>query len=312
MQHDDAELKNFLAQLNVPVAIFNIEDGQIWYSSRTYQQIIRESTKDGFTFESWSANFISRGNRLIFSVDEKSYKVVERAIGIQGRMYRLIELVRTGLASSYADELAVTMSSVLVHRLRSPLTGVMGFLEMLKTDLGDSHSGEIRAIQQGLSEISNLADNLYLLTQNAGPHIQPISVKRLLDDLLNRISVFERQKISVSIAPGCSEMNSDLNMIRFVLRSLIENAVEATANGIGQVYVEVSETHIDIRNEGEPIPSTDVEKIFQPFFTTKARGVGVNLALARRYMKMLGGSLELRSNSSVDGVVFRCQFPKTK
>lgn len=83
---------------------------------------------------------------------------------------------------------------------------------------------------------------------------------------------------------------ADPNMLRQIIINLVKNAIEAGAQHIG---IEVSDNHLYISNDGQPIPAEARESIFVPFFTTKRTGNGIGLSLSRRMMIQQGGSLTL-------------------
>lgn len=83
---------------------------------------------------------------------------------------------------------------------------------------------------------------------------------------------------------------SDPNMLRQIIINLVKNAIEAGAQHIG---IEVSDNHLYISNDGQPIPAEARQSIFVPFFTTKRTGNGIGLSLSRRMMIQQGGSLTL-------------------
>lgn len=83
---------------------------------------------------------------------------------------------------------------------------------------------------------------------------------------------------------------ADPNMLRQIIINLVKNAIEAGAQHIG---IEVSDNHLYISNDGQPIPAEARQSIFVPFFTTKRTGNGIGLSLSRRMMIQQGGSLIL-------------------
>lgn len=83
---------------------------------------------------------------------------------------------------------------------------------------------------------------------------------------------------------------ADPNMLRQIIINLVKNAIEAGAQHIG---IEVSDNHLYISNDGQPIPAEARQSIFVPFFTTKRTGNGIGLSLSRRMMIQQGGSLTL-------------------
>jgi signal transduction histidine kinase len=114
-------------------------------------------------------------------------------------------------------------------------------------------------------------------------------------------------------------IRADERMLRQALLNLIRNAAEAISQDKSERRVEVSATSkrdkagkdwavVEIKDTGEGIPAADLQRIFIPFFTTKASGHGVGLALAHRVITQHGGTLTA-SNSQSGGAVFTVRLP---
>jgi signal transduction histidine kinase len=114
-------------------------------------------------------------------------------------------------------------------------------------------------------------------------------------------------------------IRADERMLRQALLNLIRNAAEAIPESHSDRRVEVlSSTErdnvgkawavVEIKDTGEGIPAADLQRIFIPFFTTKATGHGVGLALAHRVITQHGGTLTA-SNAKSGGAVFSLRLP---
>src|SRR6266508_2662306 len=115
------------------------------------------------------------------------------------------------------------------------------------------------------------------------------------------------------------EIRADERMLRQALLNIIRNAAEAISDKQTVRRVEVLSSNerdnagrtwavVEIKDSGEGIPPGDLQRIFIPFFTTKATGHGVGLALAHRVITQHGGTLTA-SNAKGGGAVFRIQLP---
>jgi two-component system, NtrC family, sensor histidine kinase HydH len=115
----------------------------------------------------------------------------------------------------------------------------------------------------------------------------------------------------LDIAADLGTADADPVVLAQVFDSLMANAVEATRPGD---LVRVSarrdgdSARIDFADNGAGIDAGQLQDIFKPFFTTKPRGLGLGLPLARRLMKRLGGSLDIESQAG-NGTRVRLQFP---
>jgi signal transduction histidine kinase len=112
---------------------------------------------------------------------------------------------------------------------------------------------------------------------------------------------------------GSAQVLADADMLRRVFTNLVLNAAHAM-EGKGHVGVSVDETETDVvvrvADDGPGIPADMRERIFEPFVTTKSRGTGLGLPLARRHVEAHGGSLELAD--TVRGATFVIRLPRRK
>jgi signal transduction histidine kinase len=105
-------------------------------------------------------------------------------------------------------------------------------------------------------------------------------------------------------------------MLRQAILNLLRNAAEAIHSEQTNRRVDVSIKHdsgwltVEIKDTGEGIPAPDLERIFIPFFTTKASGHGVGLALAHRVITQHGGTLTA-ANAPEGGAIFTVRLPRT-
>jgi len=125
---------------------------------------------------------------------------------------------------------------------------------------------------------------------------------------------------SPSVSEGSVEVQADARMLRQTLLNLIRNAAEAIADDktnrrvTVKSYLEQGPSErewvtISVQDTGEGIPTPDLQKIFIPFFTTKATGHGVGLALAHRVISEHGGTLTVE-NAAQGGALFTIRLPK--
>jgi len=140
-----------------------------------------------------------------------------------------------------------------------------------------------------------------------------LSVAELIKDCAGELEpVF--QELRVDLVIDSSEplvVRADERMLRLALLNLMRNGAEAIPeeNTERKVIVRTGPTTIEIRDTGSGIPLAQLQKIFIPFFTTKARGHGVGLALTHRIITEHGGTLTA-ANSPEGGAVFTITLPQ--
>ncbi len=187
------------------------------------------------------------------------------------------------------------------HELRNPLGVITNAVYCLKT----VHEGADEKTQEYLEMISSevrnvekIVSDLLDLSRTRPTEAERTAVSDLISGALERASVSDNIEVEVGVPEGLPEVFIDRQQIKQVLLNLITNACQAMAEGGGlsvraravgeRVEVAVSDTGCGISVE-------NMEKIFEPLFTTKARGIGLGLAVSKNLLEVGGGSIEVES-----------------
>jgi len=165
-----------------------------------------------------------------------------------------------------------------------------------------------------LNEVRNLSSMVTAFLNFARPQplqLEQLSVAELIKDCAAELEpVFQESRVELVI--DSSEplvVRADERMLRLALLNLMRNGAEAIPeeNTERKVVVRTGPTTIEVRDTGSGIPLAQLQKIFIPFFTTKAKGHGVGLALTHRIISQHGGTLTA-ANSSSGGAIFTIRF----
>ncbi len=219
------------------------------------------------------------------------------------------------------------MSAGLAHEFKNTIATLHGYVQLLQ-NLKLDEQGQL-ATSSLLNEVRGLADMVTSFLNFARPqplNVDTVSLGELLDECAIELTpLFNERGVELLIegtSSGVSEplsVAADERMLRQALVNLIRNAAEAVPDGKEIRRVEVQQlinedqtgkrwAVIKIKDSGEGIPAKDLQRIFIPFFTTKATGHGVGLALAHRVITEHGGTLEA-ANSPAGGAVFTVRLP---
>jgi len=137
-------------------------------------------------------------------------------------------------------------------------------------------------------------------------------VQRAVQEARRRCPVGEGARVEVTVRRGATEAFLDPDRMLEALACLVRNAIEAS-NGRGGVRVcatrEGKRLRIEVLDEGPGLPAEDVERIFDPSFSTKASGVGLGLALCRQIARRHGGELTAGPGPGGAGACFRLEVP---
>ena len=177
---------------------------------------------------------------------------------------------------------------------------ISGTLDQIDAEI---HRSE-RAVQRGLE----------LARPSAGPVCIDLNVHELIGellDLMRRELHFKRIRVKRDSPEPAATICSDPDGLRQVLQNLISNAIAATPDG-GEVEVgsrsEGGRLRLTVLDSGPGIPEKDVERIFEPLYTTKPDGLGLGLTISRTIVERLGGSITVR-NLPGRGAAFTVELP---
>lgn len=227
-----------------------------------------------------------------------------------------VEKIRTDLASvDYLASLGA-MATGMAHEIRNPLSSIRGFAELLKRDLPaeDDRKFHLEKIAEETDRLSLLVDELLDFARPSPTHAQILSLKTLLSPALNalRQNLKDKEVKIVENLQADPSIKADRVKLTLAFTNLLNNAFEAVNPG-GSVSLSVQEkppslVSIQIANTGSYISDEERTKIFQPFYTTKSKGVGLGLAIAQRVVSAHGGEIKVESNPE-NGTVFTIELP---
>jgi len=216
-------------------------------------------------------------------------------------------------SSSIPDEKTLftirNMIAVLLHRLRSPMTGMQGYLEMIQGVNSEPDKRKLEKVGEGLDYLFEIMDELELLHHaEAFIDTEPTSTSADADSVIKEI-LFSypaevRDRIRYENSSNVEFLLSKSELGR-ILTLLIDNATEHPSGAGSQILIEVeSNRKINITNGGSPIPDEIVANLYFPFVTTKANNLGIGLSLAQLMAGRRHATVFLAENSTDRGITF--------
>lgn len=198
------------------------------------------------------------------------------------------------------------MARLIVHRFHSPLNGISGFTELLKnTDLDEKQSSYIESIEKGLTDFKEILSELKELAVDIEIQYSRIDVEKFSRDILDQFSKDHTTRIDVRIDPEIKEIRSDFVLLQKIVIELLNNALEFSSKPTGDVTLHFRKDHrIRVTNFAKEIPNSFTHKMFYPFYSNKARGIGLGLPKSYYFANELGYDIVLAQNSSKDGISF--------
>jgi len=213
------------------------------------------------------------------------------------------------------------MASVVGHEIRNPLAVINNSAYFIKTKLGaaggvdpkiEKHIAIIESeIQQANGIISEILG--FARTRELMP--KPVSLNNYMEELLASYPFPQHVEVERQFAPENPRVNIDAEEMKQAVRNVLGNAVEVMpARGALTVSTRVNAEGlavIGIKDTGPGIPPAVAEKIFAPFFTTKARGTGLGLAVVKKVLERHRGRVALESAPGA-GTLFKLYIPVYK
>ncbi len=212
----------------------------------------------------------------------------------------------------------VGMSKETAHQLGTPLSSLLGWLELLRV-----HRNEPEQMDQTIDEMEkdvNRLNRIALRFSKIGSKPQ-LDKQNLMDTLRKSADYYRRRtpqlgkKVEI-IVPEIEQVTARYNgeLMEWVFENLIKNALDAMEQNEGRIEFTVTEGHrnitIDVRDSGKGMDQRMKKDIFRPGFSTKKRGWGLGLSLARRIVQDYhSGKLFVQETSQGKGTTFRIQLP---
>lgn len=197
------------------------------------------------------------------------------------------------------------LSAGVAHEIRNPLNSIRGFIQYFQKKL-NLDGEDLRYTELMLTEVDRLNRVISKLLAYSKPR-EPRLAVRAVDEILDHcVKVVEReaseagvQIVRAPVHDGAPLVLMDSDQMTQVFLNLLINAVEATERD-GQVVVgydvdEAGRPVVCVQDTGPGIPREDLDKVFDPFFSTKKKGTGLGLAIVKSIIEGHGGEIEVDS-----------------
>jgi signal transduction histidine kinase len=190
----------------------------------------------------------------------------------------------------------------VAHELRNPL-GVMSngiyFLRCMPHAQSDATTREyLDMIEAEIERAKRIISELLDSVRTQPPVSQTVALAELLAETRSKLTVPQDVVIEVDIPAHVPPVRVDPAQIAQVLRNLLGNAFDAMPEG-GTLEIRARQqgqaVTVNVRDSGTGIAPEDLARVFQPLFTTKARGIGLGLVVAKNLTEANGGTLHVQS-----------------
>ena len=217
-----------------------------------------------------------------------------------------------------ADRLSAIgqLSASLAHEIRNPLAAIDGAANLIESAQTpeEMRAGSLAIIHKEIQRLNRLLTNLLDFARPRRPEFQPVDPNRLIDAIVSLTGHSAEQKgitLRKEIQTSVPAFECDPEQIKQVILNLAINAVQAMT-GPGEVLLAAQQRDasvvISVRDEGPGVDEENIEKIFNPFFTTKETGTGLGLSVVYQIVSQHGGLVKAERNPE-RGMTFSVVIP---
>ncbi|MGB9080856.1 MAG: ATP-binding protein [Desulfuromonadaceae bacterium] len=221
-----------------------------------------------------------------------------------------------------ADRLASIgeMAAGIAHEIKNPLAGISAAVTIIKDDMtADDPRGEILGeVVDQVKRLDKTVNDLLFFGKPSLPELTCVDINTILATTLKFAAQhrgggnIERR---IELQPDLPPVYADDKQIQQVFLNIVLNAYQAMVSGgvLGitsslVVRGDVKYVRVDISDTGSGIPPQILEKIFTPFYTTKAQGTGLGLPICSKLLKLHKGDIRVTSDNTA-GTIFTVELP---
>jgi len=260
----------------------------------------------GHWWSNWIRPYRTADNRIegvvISFIDiDRLKRVEEKLIADSENLERLVE-ERTNQLGDATRLSAIGETAAMVgHDLRNPLQAILNTLHLAKdkarsgTDTG--LLGLLVTVQEQADYVNRIITDLQDYARPVKTTLVEVDAADLLNEVLSSFEIPATIKVITDIQPG-TNIKADPSLLRRALTNIITNALQAMPDG-GRLSIKVQRgektVQIKVIDSGEGVKPDVAAKIFNPLFTTRAKGTGLGLPIAKRLVEAHEGNIKLTS-----------------
>jgi len=205
------------------------------------------------------------------------------------------------------------------HELRNPLGAIKNAAYYIKGKIAKSELGQkeprvvefLEIMDEEINSSNKIINDLLGFSRVGKPSVALTRIEEVIDDAISHTPVPEGIELTKKLIENLPEIEIDAAQIRQVLVNMITNAVQAMPGG-GKLTIEARGKddfmEVAVADTGCGIPEGVIGKIFDPLFTTKAKGIGLGLAVCKSIIDRHGGCIEVKSRVG-EGTIFSIKLP---
>jgi signal transduction histidine kinase len=215
------------------------------------------------------------------------------------------------------------LASAIAHEIRNPLNYINLSLDHLRSKFAPEDAEKRETFEKltaqlktEVGRINRQISDFLSYSRPTNPNLQPLDVRKVVEDSLRIVEAqAEEQNIKISLVEreNVPRILGDAEFLRSVFNNLFINAVQSMETAGGQLNVAIlpseNNVKIEVKDTGGGIDQEHLEKIFEPYFSTKETGTGLGLAIVKKVVEVHNGTIDVESDSN-DGTKFTIILPR--
>jgi two-component system, sporulation sensor kinase E len=207
------------------------------------------------------------------------------------------------------------LAAGIAHEIRNPMTALKGFIQLLEGSIKKDHSMYYDVITSELARIDSIINEFLIIAKPQEIRFQEGDINQIIRetvDLLNAQAVLYNVQFKTTYDGQLPLIYCESNQLKKVFINIIKNAIEVMPEG-GNITITTKEINnqrilVSIGDEGIGIPKEKINKLGEPFFTTKDQGTGLGLMVSYKIMDEHNGTIRVESEVG-KGTVFHLTLP---
>jgi len=205
------------------------------------------------------------------------------------------------------------------HELRNPLGAIKNAVYYIRGKVNGSELAQreprvmefLEIVNDEVNSSEKIINDLLSFSRVGKPAVSLARIDRVVEDAVAHTIIPENIELTKNVVDSLPEIEIDTEQIRQVLVNMITNAVQAMPGG-GKLIIKGRQRdsfiELDIADTGGGVSARDIEKIFDPLFTLKAKGIGLGLAVCKTIIERHAGHIEVKSSKN-RGTTFTIKLP---
>jgi signal transduction histidine kinase len=204
------------------------------------------------------------------------------------------------------------MIAGVAHEVKTPLAIIKTRIQMWQKAIRDTPEiceqispESMQLVINETNRLSTLVKRLLIFSRPIDKKMKPTDINKLIREVVSFVSMGLNEtdiSVSLSLAPDLPMINTDESSVREVIINILDNSVEAMPDG-GSIKIstavdsENKKLVIEVDDQGEGISSDIIDKVFDPFFTSKETGAGLGLSISYQIIKAHNGEISFSENT---------------